>query len=56
MRLIAFSTAPLAALLGGALGETVGLRPALFVGACFPFLSALTLTRSPVGRMRASDA
>lgn len=55
MRMIAFSTAPLAALIGGALGEAVGLRPALFVGACFPFLSALTLARSPVRRVRASE-
>ena len=53
VRMIAFSTAPLAALVGGVLGETVGLRPALFVGACFPFLSALTLAHSPVRRVRA---
>ncbi len=53
VRMIAFSTAPLAALVAGVLGETVGLRPALFVGACFPFLSALTLARSPVRRVRA---
>lgn len=53
MRIVAFSTAPLAALAGGALGDAIGLRPTLFVSSCFPFLSALVLALSPVRRVRA---
>ena len=43
---------PLGALLGGALAEAIGLRPAMFVGAGGFLLSTLWLIFSPIRRLR----
>ena len=43
---------PAGALLGGALGQAIGLRPAMFVGAGGFLLSTLWLICSPIRRLR----
>jgi predicted MFS family arabinose efflux permease len=43
---------PAGALLGGALGQAIGLRPAMFVGAVGFLLSTLWLICSPIRRLR----
>ncbi len=43
----------LGGLLGGALGETLGLRPTIALAACGIFLAPLWLARSPVRALRA---
>jgi predicted MFS family arabinose efflux permease len=43
---------PLGSLLGGILGETLGLRPALWVGAALLFPSWLWLLCSPARSLR----
>ena len=48
MRVFALSLVPLGALLGGALGDAIGLRPALLVGAIGLQLGFLILYISPV--------
>lgn len=48
MQFVASSTAPLGALIGGLLGQVLGLWPALFVGALGTLLSALWLLQSRV--------
>ena len=53
MRVISWSAAPLAAIVGGAVGEATGLRPALALGAALTMLSSLWLVLSPVRRLRA---
>ncbi len=39
-------------LLGGVLGETIGVRPTLVAGACGTLLAILTLVFSPIRRLR----
>jgi predicted MFS family arabinose efflux permease len=41
-------------LLGGVIGETIGLRPALTLGACSMIAAAVWLSVSPVRRVRAA--
>ena len=48
MRFIVWGTMPLGALIGGALGEAIGLRPAIAVFALGELLSFLWLLPSPV--------
>jgi predicted MFS family arabinose efflux permease len=43
-------------LVGGVLGETVGLRPALVIGGLLPLLGLLSVLGSPVRRLHALDA
>ena len=59
VRVLATGLVPLGALLGGLLGETIGLRPTLIVAALGELLAAVWLWRSPVRSLRylpASDA
>ena len=51
-RFVAWGSVPLGALLGGALGGTVGLRPTLFVAAAGMFCAALWIVFSPIRRTR----
>jgi hypothetical protein len=44
---------PLGALLGGVLGETIGLRSTLIVAVAGEFLAAIWLWRSPLMSLRA---
>jgi hypothetical protein len=56
-RFLAWGTIPIGWLIGGALGEFIGLRPTLFVGAAGVMLAALVILLSPVTTLRAvSDA
>jgi len=48
IRFLVWGTMPLGALLGGALGTWLGLRPAIWVGACGAALSFLPILFSPV--------
>lgn len=52
MRFVALGASPLGALLGGWLGETVGLRPTLFVAAGGMLLGTLFLVLSPIRTLR----
>jgi MFS family permease len=47
-RVLVFGVIPLGSLLGGLLGQTIGLRTTLVIGACIMVLSLLWLARSPV--------
>lgn len=49
-------TMPLGALLGGALGSTVGLRITLLIGAAGTLLPLLSMTFSPLRVLRAPPA
>ncbi|MEU6810472.1 MFS transporter [Streptomyces sp. NPDC046831] len=51
-RFMSWGVVPLGALLGGWLGDSIGLRPALFVGAAGLFASALWIVFSPIRVMR----
>jgi MFS family permease len=51
-RFVAWGTVPIGALLGGALGSTIGLRPTLFVAAAGVFSAALWIVLSPVRSLR----
>ena len=51
-RTINLAMATAGALLGGLLGETIGLRPALVMGAAVIFLAPVWLSLSPVRRVR----
>lgn len=51
-RFLVFGVIPLAALLGGALGQAFGLRQALIIGVAWQALSALWLLFSPVRLLR----
>ena len=51
-RFIANAVTPLGALLGGALGETIGLRPTLLVAGLGILLAGLWIILSPVPTMR----
>jgi len=48
MRFIVYGAIPLGALVGGALGETLGLRPTLLIGTLGQSLAVLWLLFSPV--------
>jgi Na+/melibiose symporter-like transporter len=52
MRFISWSAAPLAGLAGGAAGEAIGLRPAMFLGALITILAVVWLALSPVRGLR----
>jgi predicted MFS family arabinose efflux permease len=51
-RTVIYGTLPLGALLGGFLGETLGLRPALAVGALGMLLALPWVVFSPLRRLR----
>ena len=52
---INYGTRPLGALLGGLLGTTVGLRPALWVAVIGSVAGAALLVPSPLPRFRLPD-
>ena len=52
MRFIAWGTMPIGALLGGALGSTIGLRPALLISATGSSLAFLWVYFSPLRGLR----
>ena len=52
MRFIVWGTIPLGALIGGALGSTVGLRETLFIGAAGSVLALVPLLLSPIRSVR----
>ncbi|HEY7909061.1 MAG TPA: MFS transporter [Thermomicrobiales bacterium] len=52
MRFIVWGTLPIGALIGGALGGTIGLRPTLVVGAIGEFSAFLWVFFSPVRTLR----
>ena len=52
MRVVLTGTVPIGALLGGALGETIGLRPTLFVAVTGELLAIVWLVFSPVRLLR----
>jgi MFS family permease len=54
-RFIVWGAVPLGALLGGVLGETVGVRTALWVGVAGELLAVLPLLFSPLWRLRRLD-
>ncbi len=52
MRFIVWGTIPIGSLIGGVLGETIGLWPTLVVGAAGEVLAFLWVLLSPVRRLR----
>jgi predicted MFS family arabinose efflux permease len=52
MRFIVWGTIPIGSLVGGALGEAIGLWPTLMVGAAGEVLAFLWVLLSPVRRLR----
>jgi len=52
VRVFGWGAIALGGLLGGALGETLGLRPTIALAACGMFLAPLWLARSPVRALR----
>ena len=56
MRFLVWGTIPLGALLGGALGEQIGLRPTLVVGVCGSLLAFFWVLFSPVRNLREQPA
>lgn len=55
-RVIAFSSLPIGALIGGVLGDLIGLRPTLMVAAIGILLSVLWLVFSPVRTLQEQPA
>jgi predicted MFS family arabinose efflux permease len=51
MRVLEGGAAPLGALVGGLLGDSIGVRPTLFVAAAGLLANALWLARSPLRRL-----
>jgi hypothetical protein len=47
-RFVSWGTVPIGALLGGTLGDAIGLRPTLFVAAAGLFAAALWIVFSPI--------
>jgi predicted MFS family arabinose efflux permease len=56
VRFIVWGTIPIGSLVGGALGEAVGLRPTLVVGAAGALLALLWVLFSPVRSLREPPA
>jgi MFS family permease len=56
MRFIVWGTIPIGALLGGALGEAIGLRPTIAVLALCSLLAPLWVVFSPVRQLRVQPA
>jgi MFS family permease len=56
MRFIVWGTIPIGSLLGGALGEVLGLRPTLVLMAACSLLAGLWVIVSPVRRLKAPPA
>jgi Na+/melibiose symporter-like transporter len=54
--LVFWSGAPIGALVGGALGELIGLRGALLLAACGELVAAIWLWRSPLQALREPPA
>jgi MFS family permease len=52
MRFVVSGVMPIGALIGGAIGSTLGLRAALWIGAVGSTSSVIWLVLSPIGRMR----
>jgi MFS family permease len=52
MRFLVWGTIPIGSLVGGALGEAVGLRPVLWLDVVGVMIAALAVTVSPVRRWR----
>jgi len=52
MRFLVWGTLPFGALLGGGLGQAIGLRTTLFVGAVGSVLAVLWVLFSPVRALR----
>ena len=52
MRFIVWGVLPIGALIGGVLGELLGLRPTLWIGAVGEFLAGIWLLASPMRTMR----
>lgn len=52
MRFLVWGTMPLGALAGGALAATIGIRPALFVGAAGQVVAVLPILLSPLRTLR----
>jgi predicted MFS family arabinose efflux permease len=52
MRFVVSGVMPIGALIGGAIGSTLGLRAALWIGAVGSTSSVIWLITSPIGRMR----
>jgi MFS family permease len=52
MRVVNYGTMPLAAVLGGALATTIGLRPTMWVGTAGVVVAALVLLVGPLTRSR----
>jgi MFS family permease len=52
MRVVNFGTMPLAAVLGGALATTIGLRPTMWVGTAGVLAAAMVLLIGPLTRRR----
>ena len=55
MRFVVWGTIPLGNLLGGVLGSTLGLRPAMVIGAAGTLLSVIPVTFSPVRSLQTID-
>jgi hypothetical protein len=56
MRFLVWGTMPIGSLLGGFLGEIIGLRATLLVGALGTFLSVLPVLFSPVRGLKEQPA
>ena len=56
MRFIVWGTIPAGSLIGGFLGQAIGLRPTLIVGAAGSVLSVVWLLASPVPKLRIQPA
>ncbi|MEV7040409.1 MFS transporter [Amycolatopsis sp. NPDC051061] len=54
-RFVVWGAVPLGALLGGVLGQGVGIRPALWIGVVGELLAILPLVCSPLWRLRRLD-
>jgi predicted MFS family arabinose efflux permease len=55
-RFVNYGVRPLGALLGGALGSAIGLRPTLWIATLGACCGALWLLASPVPRLRERPA
>lgn len=52
LNLLGWGIAPLGALIGGVLGQVIGLRPTLLLGAILEAMIALWIWQSPLWAMR----